>query len=97
MGMTKKEYEERFARNQLIFGSGFGTSVSLPCPFCAAPDNLKYRVIDSEAAMTRGASQECGRSWKAIFTAIDGGKQFEIVQTAGDDPPDFLPAMRRAP
>jgi hypothetical protein len=30
-----------------------------------------------------------------VYTESMGGTSFEIVQTAGEDPPDYLPQMRR--
>ena len=85
--------------NTQYVGFGLDTAVVFPCAFCAAPGVIKAKVIEIERAMERGAScSACGRSWRAVFTLPGlGVKQFEIVQTGGDDPPDwFLPKMRRA-
>lgn len=78
---------------------GFGpkTTLVMPCPFCAAPGSLRSRVLHAEEDMGKGGDcQTCGRSWRAEFTRQAGGTAFEIVQTGGDDPPDwFQPKMRR--
>jgi hypothetical protein len=92
-----KQYLERFNENQSISGFGPGNvTVHLPCPFCAAKDFMKYELMQVEDAMKRGATcKECGRSAKAIFTYLENGKSFEVVQTDGPDQPPWLPEMRR--
>jgi hypothetical protein len=95
---SRDEYLKRFAANQKVSGHGLETTVHAPCAFCAAPDFMVHRIIDIEAAMRQGATcKECGRSAKALFSTLpDGGKQFEIVQIGGDDPPAWLdPPPRR--
>jgi len=93
-----QEYTRRFNLNQRIEGYGLGNvHIHMPCPFCAAPDFIVYEMLEVETAMGVGATcKECERSAKALITAIAGGKSIEIVQTGGDDPPDWLtPKMRR--
>jgi hypothetical protein len=91
------EYLGRFRANERCFGYGLDVSMGMPCPFCAAPDFVVYRVVDVESAMNKGATcKECGRSARALFTHDGPSTSFEIVQTGGDDPPDWLtPKMRR--
>lgn len=95
--MTKDEYEKRFAENQVIEGYGLETTVHLPCPFCAAPDFIIHKVVEAEEAYLKGGvCTECGRGAKIEFSVnTPSNKQFEFVQTCGDDPPDYLPPMRR--
>jgi len=94
--MTEAEYLERFAAAYRMSGAGFETTMHVPCPFCAAPDNITYKVLEVAAALSDGATcEECGRSWRAIATLQGGNVRFEVVQTGGDDGPDFLPRMRR--
>ncbi len=100
MGEPKSmaEYAERFHANQTITGFGLETTMHLPCPFCAAPDFMVYRVIDAESAMVEGATcSECKRGAAIEFSVnTPSNKQFELVQTSGDPQPDWLePKMRR--
>lgn len=91
------EYSERFHNNNKIEGYGTAVKTIAPCPFCAASDWLCMPILDVEGALKKGATcKECGRSAKAIFKYENGDKSFEIVQTGGDDPPEWLqPKMRR--
>jgi bacterioferritin-associated ferredoxin len=91
------EYLERFERNQVIDGWGLAVRVHLPCPFCAAPDFLVYRMTEVEAAMTHGAMcAACGRSAKALIIRAEGELSLEVVQTSGPDQPVWMvPKMRR--
>lgn len=97
------EYNAAFHANNRITGNGIeGTTMHVPCPFCAAPEWLVYRVIDSEQAMAAGATcTACGRTAKFLFaisplTGHAGHAQrsisFRLVQCgAGDNPPAWLP------
>ncbi len=95
---TLEEYNRLATENSVISGFGLETSMTLACPGCAAKGFLPYRIIDSEEAMKKGAvCKECGRGFRMDFTYLDGGKQFEIVQTEGKDVPSYLPPIRRVP
>ena len=96
------EYNARY--NARIRYTGFGpdTRVFVPCPFCCAPDFMTWKVWPGdpenvEAVMAKGATcASCKRGCRALFTRLgSGGVTFEVVQTEGDAPPDWLPAMRR--
>lgn len=91
------EYLERFNKNQRIEGFGLETTCITPCPFCAAPDFARWKVLEVEDAMQKETTcRECGRSAKAIFTRTPSSVAFEIVQTGGPDQPEWLtPKMRR--
>jgi hypothetical protein len=92
-----QEYLDRYALNQIVTGYGLDTTTHVPCPFCAAPEFMAMKVLETEPVLAAGATcRECGRSAKAIFQRDASSVQFEIVQTGGDDPPDWLtPKMRR--
>jgi hypothetical protein len=93
---TIDEYNALVLENQSITGYGFETTMHLPCPFCAAKDFMVYRIIDAEEAMIKGAvCSECKRGAAVEFTVNGPGKQFEFVQTCGDDIPTYLPPIRR--
>jgi hypothetical protein len=90
-------YEEKSHRNSTLSGFGFETEVHVPCPFCAEPDFIVHPITDPETAYARGAvCGSCGRGMRALVTRSKAGVSFELVQTAGDDPPAWLvPALRR--
>lgn len=101
---TLDEYNERYQLASKIDGFGFSVSMTLPCPFCCEPGFWKYYVLHEGAeGMREVCSKEavckaCGRGAKLIFTGVPGSGSvgFTCVQTRGDDPPAFLPKMRRA-
>lgn len=95
----KATYERLYHQNTKIDGFGMEVRQVLACPFCCAPGWLTVWVIKNggpEAAMREGATcGQCGRGSKAIMTRSAGGVSFEFVQTCGEDPPAYLPPMRR--
>lgn len=97
--MTQDEYNRLYMERTRYFGQGIlETGMSVPCPFCVAPDFMVYRVLEAEEAMKKGAAcKACGRSMKAIFHVNEpGNQQFEFVQTGGPDCAlPFLPPIRR--
>jgi hypothetical protein len=94
--MTQAEYERRFAANHRIEGFGVGVRQHMPCPFCAAADFMIVAILNPADAMARGATcRECHRSARFVFRGEPGAIAGEMVLTGGDDPPDFLPPMRR--
>lgn len=95
-GMNKQEYEERFHANEKFSGMGIETTMHMPCPFCAAPDFMIYRILDTPNAIKRGAvCQECKRGCRAVLKEDGHGVAFEFVQTQGPAPPDYILPMRR--
>jgi hypothetical protein len=94
---TREEYQERFDTNQTITGYGLGTTLHVPCPFCAAKDFFVFPILDTSETMAKGAvCAECGRGAKAVFDNQPGQVKFEMMQTCGEDPPAWLtPKMRR--
>lgn len=93
---NKAEYEERFALNNKLSGFGVDTTMHMPCPFCAAPDFMVYRIIETHAALREGGTcVECHRGFRGDVTVTSHGTSCEFVQTCGDDAPDYIPAMRR--
>jgi bacterioferritin-associated ferredoxin len=96
--MTQEEYVARFQASHKIEGYGIdGMTIHVPCPFCAAPDNLVHKIMDTHEAYAKGATcAECGRSWMTIIHEHSAqGVRFEVVQTGGDDPPSWFMPMRR--
>lgn len=97
---NKDEYERLYHANTKIEGFGMEVRQVLACPFCCAPGFMTLWVIKNggpQAGLAKGATCErCKRGAKGIIKHQGGGVQFEIVQTVGDDPPAYLPPMRRA-
>jgi hypothetical protein len=94
---SKEEYEQRFKSNSKITGYGMDTTVHVPCPFCAAPNFMSYKITEVEDVLGNGSvCGECNRGSRGIVLKIKGGTTIELVQTSG---PDFnvswLPPMRR--
>lgn len=94
-----EELNARATANIRIEGYGLEVRTVAACPWCGAPDWATWPVTDFEykAMQTETTCSECGRSGKIIVTDHgDGSTSAEIVQTGGDDPPDWLaPAPRR--
>lgn len=93
---NKEEYLARFHMNQRIEGFGLDTTTHLPCPFCAAAGFMVLPVTSTHEALDAGATcKECGRSARGLITRTPTQTTMEMVQTGGDDPPDWTPKMRR--
>ena len=94
--MTKQEYEAKFHANQKVTGFGLEVTMHMPCPACAEPDFVSYKILEMKKVLTESViCKHCGFGSKAIFNHDNGGVSFEFVQTAGGDLPDYLPPMRR--
>ena len=96
---SMEEYAARFHANEKMEGFGFDVSVHMPCPFCAAPGWLVYRVIEVEQAIARPSlCRECGRSARALVRREQDSVEFEMVQIGGPEQPEWLvPRMRVLP
>lgn len=93
---TREAYDAKAKANTKMSGFGLDTAMHMPCPFCAAPDFLVYRIVDVETALSAPrVCATCKRGSKAVFTRGAGGVSFEFVQTEGPDGPAYLPPMRR--
>lgn len=89
------ELSVRMQESMKMTGQGLDTTVHQPCPFCGAPDFLVHRLLDQAKMTENSTCNECGRSAKAIVTAVDGGQRIEIVQTGGPEQPKWLtPKLR---
>ncbi len=96
---SRGEYERRFAKNHRVSGYGVGgTTVHMPCPFCAAADFIVHLVVESREAFERGGvCRDCGRGARAIYTDSPCGSKTAIrfVQTDGDPPSPWVQPMER--
>ncbi len=93
-----ESYLKRYHLGSKVEGYGIDVRITSPCPFCAAPDWMTWKLLGVRQTMEKGAvCRECGRGARAIFAQSPGSIQFELVQTCGVDPPAYLePKMRRA-
>lgn len=104
---NRDEYLARFHENMRIEGYGFDVSNAVPCPWCAASEFVTLHPawgimvgddrpnIDKQMT-TEQTCKECGRSGLHIVVRSPAGVTAELVQTGGEDAPDWLaPAPRR--
>lgn len=93
---TVEEYNAKSHAGIRYFGHGIReTGMSIPCPFCAAPDFVEYKLIEMEAVMSKEiVCKACGRGMRTIFERSRDGVKMEMVQSRGDQPPAYLPKMR---
>jgi hypothetical protein len=95
---TLEDYHHRSQERSRVIGFGVETAVVLPCPFCAAPEWLTHRIVDTLSSALRPPGvvcQVCGRGMAAIFSTLaDGGTCMELVHTVGDPAPHYLPPIR---
>lgn len=93
-----EEFQQRFLANQQITGHGMDVTMHAPCPFCAAPEFLVWKVLETETYLVgrTATCRECGRSARNEFSAPGSSVRIELVQVAGPPPPRWLdPAPRR--
>lgn|SRR5574337_1306709 len=96
---SMEEFLSRYHSNERIEGFGItGVTIHMPCPFCAAPDFIVYKLIDTHEALQRGGTcAECGRSMQVNVTDTPTAKHMSFVQTGGPDQPEWLePKIPRA-
>lgn len=93
---TFEEYEERTSQNTEIVGHGLATATHVACPFCGAAGYAVWPVMSAQEAMSKDTTcTACGRSGRAVVERTESGIEVEFVQTAGEDPPAYLPRIRR--
>lgn len=88
---TLDEYNERFTANTDIIGVGSETATLMACPFCAAPAWKRAHVVSFESDMGMPTTcSVCGRTCRATFEKESNMTTMRLVQTGGDDPPEYL-------
>lgn len=96
---TREKYLRKFVKNQKITGSGIeDVRTHIPCAWCAEADFQVLSILGAEEEMQQEHTcKHCERSGKTIFIVnTPSNKQFEFVQTGGEDPPSWLePPPRR--
>lgn len=94
---TLEDYNHLQHQNYSTSGFGFGNiQIKTPCPFCAQPGFHEYELLQCQEVLAKETvCSYCKRGMKAIFKEDSNSIEFELVQTQGDDPPAYLPKMRR--
>ena len=92
-------------QGQHITGRGVEVVTHLPCPGCAAPNWLDFPITaalnDYADVQQPSTCKECGRTFQMLIEVQGGGPsaggstEARIVQTGGDDIPDYLPPIER--
>ena len=81
-----------FPESQKISGYGMDVTVHMPCPFCAAPEWMIFKILEQEEVSSKEhVCKECTRGARMIYTHDGPSTSFEVVQTQGPDSPDFVP------
>ena len=92
-------YVKKFHKNQKVTGAGIeGVRTHIPCAFCAEEDFWVLSVLDANEEMKQNTTcKHCGRSGKMVYHVdTPNSKEFEFMQTGGEDPPVWLdPKPRR--
>lgn len=98
---NEQEFQERYLSNNTVENEGTASEVRhLPCIFCGAPDMVLLRALRVQEDLERGGKcDDCGRGIRIVFdgdTRVREGVRYEVFQTEGDDPPDYIvPKPRR--
>jgi len=94
---TLDELNTKVRTNMKHFGSGLDAGMELPCGFCGESGLCSYKVMEMEEVCSKEyVCKACGRGMKLIFSQDQNGVSFEMVQTRGEDPPPYMPKIRRA-
>lgn len=92
-----KEFQERYLSNRHVEGEDLKAVHHMPCIFCGAPDMIIMRALNVSEDLQRGGKcSECGRGIRVEIHNGLGTVGFEVVQTEGIDPPEYIvPKPRR--
>lgn len=95
---TKEDFIKRYVENNYVENPDTLNAIThLPCPFCAAPDIIVMKALHVQEDLQRGGTcRECGRGIRIIFRDVADKIEYEVVQTCGIDPPNYIePRPRR--
>jgi hypothetical protein len=92
---TREEFIDRYMKNNTVDNAGTATEVRhVPCMFCGAPDMILLHALRMQEDLERGGRCiDCGRGIRVLFsgdTRKHEGVQYEVFQTEGDDPPEYI-------
>lgn len=93
----KEEYEARTFRNTYLSGQGLAVKQHLSCPFCGAKDWAEALILQFMDELSKPHKcSDCGRSAVLEFSSpAIGVTTFEVYQTDGKDPPEWIPIRRK--
>lgn len=74
-----------------------GLTQRFACPFCAEAGwySVPFVEFGKQGETEPIACEHCGRAAKFVTDRSDGSVTMGVVQTAGEDPPSYLPPMPR--
>lgn len=96
--LTLDEYNTKWKDNYKIEGYGItGMTMHYPCPFCCEPEFMTHTLLNMHEIMQADhICVACSRGSKSIIKTFPNGSiNIELVQTCGENPPSYLPPMRR--
>lgn len=93
-----ESFNRKFQANTYFEPGGMETVVHLPCPFCGGMDFVTFPLADFEMIVKlESVCRDCERGCRLDIKPIaHNGVRWEFLQTQGEDPPAYLPEMRRA-
>lgn len=89
---TREAFLDRYNANNVVERAGTLEQIThMPCMFCGAPDLILIRALHAQEDLERGARcQECGRGIRVVFRDEGNMVQYEVFQTEGVDPPEYI-------
>ncbi len=93
--MNRAEFFAKATANMRVSGFGIAeTTVHIPCPFCAEPDFMVSRVMESREPFSAGATcKHCGRSARfPVESDSDSTRTWLEVTDDGPHPDEMYPA-----
>lgn len=89
---TRQEFVDRYLRNNTVEREGMSDQLThLPCMFCGCPDMMLLHALNVKEDLMRGGKcQECGRGIQVIFDNDGDLIKYEVLQTEGADPPEYI-------
>lgn len=96
---TKGDYESKLERHTRYTGFGLDTTAHMPCPFCAEPGFMEWKLIEVSDIIQKGAvCKFCERGMRALVVPLDGGgSRTTMYQTQGPDPSPWVPRLPKFP
>jgi hypothetical protein len=92
---TMQEFQDRYMQNNTVENEGTASEIRhMPCMFCGAPDVILLHALRVQEDLERGGTcPDCGRGIRVVFSAdtrTTDGVNYEVFQTVGDEPPDYI-------
>lgn len=97
---TLEAFNQLWKTGYQVTGEGIETTASMPCPFCAWPGFMTYKILEVRQVMSETHKcAHCGRSSRCEVSGslAEGGISFVMLLVAGPDVADYLPPARRDP